>query len=184
MKWRNLMTFGILSVLVSFVFIGCYTTLFHPKLQVTDAAGEISPVYVDHVDNCNECHQGYSGYSMVTGLGAAEEFESWRFYYEYPWWVDEYHPGTLSAGSAIDMPEARDSGRRRHPQPSNMDFPTTTTSAPAPVPVLTKSTAGSADNSSTNEASSQDDSRRTVGRRKHDTSDSKKQPVSGRRKSK
>ena len=176
MKWQNIMTMGILGMLISFVFIGCYTTLLHPKLEVADETGAIGHVYVEHMDNCNECHQGYSGHSMVTGLGAAAEFDNWRFYYEYPWWIDEYHQGVLSSGSAIDMPEARDSGRRRNSQPGNMDFPTTSI-APAPAPVLTKTTAGTADNSSAKDASSQDDSRRSVGRRKHDTSGSKKKPV-------
>lgn len=182
MRWQNIVTVILLVALTSFFLVGCYTVLIHPRLEVADEAGDISPVYVEHVDDCSQCHQGYWGYSMPAGLGAAAALESWRFYYEYPWWVDTYPYGTILAGSSKDMPEARDMGRRHSAQPGDHYTPTATASSPAPTPVLTKSAVSGGGNSAGQDVSSQSDSRRSVGRRIHDTSNSKKRSSSSRRK--
>lgn len=167
---------------LTFCILGCYTVLLHPKLEYADNAGDTGHVYVDHVDDCSQCHQGLIGSSPFIGLGAAAQFESWRFYYGSAWWFDSSMFGSYSGDSADDLPQARDNGRRRFAQPKDHYLPTATATVPAPAPVLTKSVASEGSGSSEPNVSSQNDSRRTVGRRRPDTSNSKKRSKSKRRK--
>ena len=171
-----------LTVVIGILTVGCYTVILHPRLEVTDEYGGLSSAHVDHVDDCSQCHQGYAGYSLPAGLGSAAELESWRFYYAHPWWKDAYLYGSSVVGSSDDMPQARDMGRRRGTHPGDHYAPTAATSSPAPTPVLTKSASAGGDSGGKN-VSSQDDSRRTVGRRRPDTSNSEKRSESRRKKS-
>jgi hypothetical protein len=96
---RMPVTLGILLLISIFATAGCYTVLRHPTGSEI-VSGE--PYY----RSCADCHadaEYYHPYSSY-GYGYGYSNSSWRSYYGYPWWYDNYwgwdHQGEHNEGES------------------------------------------------------------------------------------
>jgi hypothetical protein len=132
----------ILSGLASMT-AGCYTMISHPSLADAKTIDdtEISS-HVRLMDDCSSCHSGNNRYHSACSdyiTFPANDFDSseWTFYYDSPWWEDNYYQDQTSNqknSTPLPSPEPRDFVRRN----TNQEQYPTALSAGSPAVRLAK----------------------------------------------
>lgn len=115
--------FPILTILLLFVTMQCYTTFKHPKIYSdSDSTGVYLSDEVTFIDDCSACHEQNNflidSHLQVYDYPIYEENYSWQYYYAIPWWVDEYYYEARTQNeqnASLPAPPRRDFDRRKIP---------------------------------------------------------------------
>lgn len=103
-----------LILLVSSFLTRCYTTLRHPEvvLDAEDMEG-YQHSEISFIDDCSACHEQHSSvtesYGNIYYEPAYDLNYDWQYFFETPWWIDEYYyqPQPAEMASPIRPPAKR-----------------------------------------------------------------------------